>query len=115
MKKDLGSYERVGLHLEFYEKNIIGQKEKTICIKATEHGRDCVYVSDEFDFLSIENLKLRCPTLRDLLMEMFSSHNWKVFNNNNNERKRVLYAKSIKGNDGIYSDLDAVVYNDEVK
>lgn len=115
MKENSSLYESVGLHLEFYEKKIIGQKKVTISIKATEYGSNGIYVSDEFDFVSIENLKSKYPTLKDLLREIFSSHNWKVYNNNENKRKRFLYAKSIKGNDGIYTDLDSVVYNDEVK
>lgn len=106
--------EEIALSLEFYEKRILGEKETKIALLVTQELNDGGFISEETTYKSLSALKDSLPTFKDVLLDIFTSHKWFDYYSSG-RRTRVMFAKEIKGNDGLYEDTDIVVYNDEIR
>lgn len=99
--------EEVGLIFEFVEQNIRGSKDKLCIVKVTEPS--VVEVMDEWKYKSWENLKQKYPDFKSLLKEVFRSDNWRAEWLKAKGGDRLIYAKSVTGNKGLYEDIDSKV------
>ncbi len=91
--------EEIGIDFRFEETRLRGSKNFECILRATEIGVTAGNIDEVISYKSWEAFKKKYPTLKDILIVLFTSDNW---NPSHRGGERILYIKSISGHEGLY-------------